>query len=78
MSIEKIIKCPNADTCNLQDYNFKGKPKKDNSKKGDIFQNCRSCGDYMRGDFEVILTAVIVKIAYNYEIIQIKKIIKYR
>ena len=51
MSIEKITKCPNADTCNLQDYNFKGKPKKDNSKKGDIFQNCRSCGDYIRGDF---------------------------
>ena len=27
------------------------KPKKDNSKKGDIFQNCRSCGEYIRGDF---------------------------
>ena len=27
------------------------RPKKDNSKKGDIFQNCRSCGEYIRGDF---------------------------
>ena len=25
--------------------------KKDNSKKGDIFENCRSCGDYIKGDF---------------------------
>ena len=27
------------------------RPKKDNSKKGDIFVNCRHCGEYMRGDF---------------------------
>ena len=27
------------------------RPKKDNSKKGDIFVNCRSCGEYIRGDF---------------------------
>tara|TARA_R110000851_G_scaffold6615_1_gene26551 strand:- start:221 stop:442 length:222 start_codon:yes stop_codon:yes gene_type:complete len=27
------------------------RPKKDNSKKGDIFQNCRCCGEYIRGDF---------------------------
>ena len=29
----------------------KGRPKKDNSKKGDIFQNCRGCGDYIKGDY---------------------------
>ena len=51
MSIEKIIKCPSADTCNLKDYNFKGRPKKDNSKKGDIFLNCRSCGVLIRPDW---------------------------
>ena len=51
MSIEKIIKCPSNDTCNLQDYNFKGKPKKDNSSKGDIFQNCRHCGVLIRPDW---------------------------
>ena len=45
------------------------RPKKDNSKKGDIFHNCRCCGEYIRGTLEAILTAVIVKIAYNYEII---------
>ena len=27
------------------------KPKKDNSKKGDIFVNCRHCGEYIKGDF---------------------------
>ena len=27
------------------------RPKKDNSSKGDIFQNCRYCGEYIRGDF---------------------------
>ena len=27
------------------------RPKKDNSKKGDIFLNCRCCGEYIRGDF---------------------------
>ena len=27
------------------------KPKKDNSKKGDIFVNCRCCDDYIRGDW---------------------------
>ena len=27
------------------------RPKKDNSKKGDIFVNCRCCGEYIRGDF---------------------------
>ena len=41
--IEKIIKCPN-DTCNTN-YHFKGRPKKDNSSKGDIFQNCRVAGN---------------------------------
>ena len=51
LSNKKIIKCPSADNCNLQDYNFKGRPKKDNSSKGDIFQNCRCCGEYIRGDF---------------------------
>ena len=27
------------------------RPKKDNSKKGDIFTNCRSCEQYIRGDW---------------------------
>ena len=47
-----INKCPQPSySCDLTDYNFKGKPKKDNSKKGDIFENCRSCGDYIKGDY---------------------------
>ena len=36
----------------LTTYGLKPKrPKKDNSKKGDIFINCRSCNDYIRGDW---------------------------
>ena len=27
------------------------RPKKDNSNKGDIFINCRSCAEYIRGDW---------------------------
>ena len=27
------------------------RPKKDNSVKGDIFTNCRSCEQYIRGDW---------------------------
>jgi len=38
--------------CNGDDFFKKPKrPKKDNSKKGDIFVNCRHCGEYIRGDF---------------------------
>jgi len=29
----------------------KKKHKKDNSKKGDIFVNCRSCEEYIKGDW---------------------------
>ena len=47
-----INKCPQPSyNCNTSNYAFKGRPKKDNSKKGDIFQNCRSCGDYIKGDY---------------------------
>ena len=35
-------RCPTA---------FKGRPKKDNSKKGDIFLDCRSCGVRIRPDW---------------------------
>ena len=50
--MSNIKKCPQLSfSCNTSDYNFKGRPKKDNSKKGDIFVNCRSCGEYIRGDF---------------------------
>ena len=46
MSNEKINKCPQPSySCDLKDYNFKGRPQKDNSKKGDIFVNCRCCGE---------------------------------
>ena len=27
------------------------RPKKDNSKKGDIFINCRCCDEYIKGDW---------------------------
>ena len=51
-SNKKIIKCPQPSySCKAGDYNFKGISKKDNSKKGDIFENCRSCGDYIKGDY---------------------------
>jgi len=38
---------------NIQDYIEvkKGKPKKDNSKKGDIFFNCRCCGVLIAPDW---------------------------
>jgi len=50
--MSNIKKCPQPSySCNTSDYNFKGRPKKDNSKKGDIFVNCRHCGEYIRGDF---------------------------
>ena len=40
---------------NLQDYlkikKFEKKLKKDNSKKGDVFLNCRCCGVSIRPDW---------------------------
>ena len=40
---------------NIQDYieikKFEKKLKKDNSKKGDVFLNCRCCGVYIRPDW---------------------------
>ena len=40
---------------NIQDYieikKFEKKLKKDNSKKGDIFLNCRCCGVLIRPDW---------------------------
>ena len=38
---------------NIQDYIKikKGEPKKDNSKKGDIFFNCRCCGVIIAPDW---------------------------
>ena len=40
---------------NIQDYieikKFKKKLKKDNSKKGDVFLNCRCCGVSIRPDW---------------------------
>jgi len=50
MSNEKIIN----ETVPLIDIKEANKPKrrkKDNSKKGDMFVNCRCCGEYIRGDF---------------------------
>jgi len=45
-------KCPEPiKSCNSNSYAFKGRPKKDNSKKTDYFVNCRCCGEYIRGDF---------------------------
>jgi len=35
----------------LLEIGKKKKYKKDNSKKGDIFVNCRSCAEYIRGDW---------------------------
>ena len=52
MSIVKLKKCPQPSFgCDPQNYNFKGRPKKDNSKKGDIFLNCRCCGVLIRPDW---------------------------
>ena len=42
---------PRIKSCNSNSYAFKGRPKKDNSKKTDYFVNCRCCGEYIRGDF---------------------------
>ena len=50
MSIEKIIN-ETIPLNDIKEANKPKKPKKDNSKKGDIFQNCRCCGEYIRGDF---------------------------
>jgi hypothetical protein len=51
MSNKKINKCPQPSySCNPQIMLLR-EPKKDNSSKGDIFLNCRSCGDYIRGDY---------------------------
>ena len=52
LSNKKIIKCPQPSySCNASNYAFKGRPKKDNSKKGDIFLNCRYCGVLIRPDW---------------------------
>ena len=52
MSNKKINKCPQPSySCNASNYAFKGRPKKDNSSKGDIFLNCRSCGVSIRPDW---------------------------
>ena len=46
-----INKCPQPSySCHPTGWP-KGRPKKDNSKKGDIFENCRNCGDYIKGDY---------------------------
>ena len=46
-----INKCPQPSyNCHPTGWT-KGRPKKDNSSKGDIFQNCRCCGDYIKGDY---------------------------
>ena len=50
MSIEKIIN-ETIPLNDIKEANKTKKPKKDNSKKGDIFVNCRCCGEYTRGDF---------------------------
>ena len=50
MSIEKIIN-ETVPLNDIKEANKPKRPKKDNSKKGDIFQNCRSCWEYIRGDF---------------------------
>jgi len=52
LEIGKKKNCPQIkNSCNSNSYAFKGRPKKDNSKKGDIFINCRSCDEYIRGDW---------------------------
>ena len=52
MSIVKLKKCPKpTKSCNSNSYAFKGRPKKDNSVKGDIFLNCRCCGVLIRPDW---------------------------
>ena len=51
LSNKKINKCPQPSySCHPTGWP-KGRPKKDNSKKGDIFENCRNCGDYIKGDY---------------------------
>ena len=52
IEIKKFKKCPEPiKSCNSNSYAFKGRPKKDNSKKGDIFLNCRCCGVLIRPDW---------------------------
>ena len=46
-----INKCPQPSYSGHPTGWPKGRPKKDNSNKGDIFQNCRGCGDYIKGDY---------------------------
>ena len=50
MSIEKIIN-ETVPLNDIKEANKPKRPKKDSSKKGDIFVNCRHCGEYIRGDF---------------------------
>jgi len=48
----EIKKCPKSTkSCNSNNYAFKGRPKKDNSKKGDVFLNCRCCGVLIAPDW---------------------------
>ncbi len=35
----------------MKEKKKRGRKKKDNSKNGDIFMNCRSCNTYIRGDW---------------------------
>ena len=50
MSIEKIIN-ETIPLNDIKEANKPKKPKKDNSKKGDIFLNCRCCGVSIRPDW---------------------------
>ena len=50
MSIEKIIN-ETIPLNDIKEANKPKRPKKDNSKKGDIFLNCRCCGVLIRPDW---------------------------
>ena len=50
MSIEKIIN-ETVPLNDIKEANKPKRPKKDNSKKGDIFFNCRCCGVLIRPDW---------------------------
>lgn len=53
MTILNGVKLRGNETFNelLEIGKKKKRLKKDNSKKGDIFVNCRSCAEYIRGDW---------------------------
>ena len=49
-------KCPEPiKSGDSNSYAFKGRPKKDNSKKTDYFSNCRCCGQYISNDYRANL-----------------------